>query len=105
MDRLTDTFLPTTKWINLEEDARIEIIQDLLGSLELEFQMKVISAPSNGHVVVTTTDIMPPDKRGLFLLNLENEFKQCIDIGITVWLETEGDKSKLRQLRGITINH
>ena len=105
MDYLVDTFLPTTVWMKLEEAERIKIIQDFLVSQELEFQMLVISAPDNGQVVLTTNDILPPGRRGLFLLTLENTIKERIDIGITLWLEPVGDKSKLRQLRGVTINH
>jgi hypothetical protein len=39
----------------------------------------------------------------MMLLDLENEIKKDIDHGITVWLEPVGDKSKLRNLRGIKI--
>ena len=44
------------------------------------------------------------NKRGLFLLELEERLKSAIDKGITIWLEPVGDKSKLRQLRGIKFN-
>ena len=37
------------------------------------------------------------------LLDFEEELKKSIDQGITIWLEPVGDKSKLRNLRGITI--
>ena len=42
--------------------------------------------------------------RGPLLLDLEEKLKKNIDDGITVWFEPVGDKSKLRNLRGITIN-
>ena len=35
------------------------------------------------------------------LIDLENKIK-TIDPGLTLWLEPVGDKSKLRNLRGIT---
>ena len=79
MDYLVDTFLPTTVWLKLEQAERIKIIQDFLVSQELEFQMLVVSAPDNGQVVLTTNDILPPDRRGLFLLKLENTLKEHID--------------------------
>ena len=41
--------------------------------------------------------------RGMILLDLEEKLKKNIDIGLTVWLEPVGDKSKLRNLRGIKI--
>lgn len=105
MDYLVETFLPTTVWMKLEQAQRIKIIQDFLVSQELEFQMVVVSAPDNGQVVLTTNDILPPHRRGLFLLKLEKTLKEHIDTGITLWLEPVGDKSKLRQLRGVTISH
>jgi len=41
--------------------------------------------------------------RGTMLLDLEQVLKNSIDKGITVWLVPVGDKSKLRNLRGIQI--
>ena len=38
-----------------------------------------------------------------FFLNLEERLKNNIDKGLTVWFEPVGDKSKLRNLRGIKI--
>ena len=40
-------------------------------------------------------------KRGLFLLELEEELKRNIDQGLTIWCEPIGDKNSLRNLRGI----
>ena len=105
MDYLVDTYLPTEAWAKLENAKRIEIIQDILDSSKLEFNMQILSAPDNGQVVLTTTDNLPPNIRGLFLLELEDMLKHRIDKGITLWLEPVGDKSKLRQLRGVTISH
>ena len=44
------------------------------------------------------------DKLFLRLQNqshLESELKENIDAGLTVWFEPVGDKSKLRNMRGI----
>ena len=46
---------------------------------------------------------MPANERGLFLLELEEKLKLAVDQGITVWCEPVGDKSKLRNLRGVEI--
>ena len=35
------------------------------------------------------------------VLELEEKLKSALDKGISVWLEPVGDKSKLRNLRGI----
>ena len=37
-------------------------------------------------------------------IELEQKLKSNIDVGITIWCEPVGDKSKLRKLRGIQIN-
>ena len=39
----------------------------------------------------------------MLLLDLEERLKKNIDKGLTVWFEPIGDKSKLRNLRGIKI--
>ena len=39
------------------------------------------------------------------LLELEEKLKNELDEGITIWLEPVGDKSKLRNLRGINIDN
>ena len=44
---------------------------------------------------------LPSNIRGILLLDLEDRIKKNIDKGLTVWLEPVGDKSKLRNLRGI----
>jgi hypothetical protein len=48
-------------------------------------------------------ETIPTNIRGLLLLDLEKKLKDNIDNGLTVWLEPVGDKSKLRNLRGIKI--
>lgn len=54
--------------------------------------------------MLKTSEDIAPNVRGLLLLNLEKKLKEYIDIGITIWLEPVGDKSKLRQLRGVQFN-
>ena len=66
--------------------------------------LEVVSAPSNGQIVLKIERIIPANERGLFLLDLEESLKSSIDKGITVWCEPVGDKSKLRNLRGIKFN-
>ena len=43
------------------------------------------------------------NERGTFLLNLEENLKCKIDNGINIWHEAIGDKSSLRNLRGIEV--
>ncbi len=46
---------------------------------------------------------VPAGKRGTLLLDLEAGLKQLIDPGLVVWLEPLGDRSSLRNLRGIEV--
>ena len=67
-------------------------------------EFEVTSAPENGQIVLRIEKNIPANERGLFLLELEESLKSTVDKGITVWCEPVGDKSKLRNLRGIKFN-
>jgi len=97
---------PTTneKWVNNTETNRIELLSKELKKNNIYKDLEVISAPSNGQIVLKIERIIPANERGLFLLELEESLKSSIDKGITVWCEPVGDKSKLRNLRGIKFN-
>ena len=64
-------------------------------------EFEVIAAHLNGQIVLKIERAIPANERGLFLLKLEENLKSSVDRGITVWCEPVGDKSKLRNLRGI----
>ncbi len=70
-------------------------------SLYKDFE--VIKAPDSGQIVLKIERIIPANKRGLLLLELEEMLKSVVDEGITIWCEPVGDKSKLRKLRGVEI--
>ena len=97
---------PTTneKWVNNTETNRIELLSAELKKNNIYKDLEVVSAPSNGQIVLKIERIIPANERGLFLLELEESLKSSIDKGITVWCEPVGDKSKLRNLRGIKFN-
>ena len=102
-DSDTFTYTPTDKWTSMEPDERVNVVQAQLDRTDAYADTNVQSAEKNGHVVIRIDHSIPANKRGLFLLQMERELKQDIDIGITIWLEPVGDKSKLRQLRGVEI--
>jgi len=99
-----ETLLPTEYWKKKEEDERIKIISNFLKSKILYKDFKVIKAFDNGNVIIRFDQLIPANKRGVFLLDLEDDLKKKIDKGIVIWCEPVGDKSKLRQLRGVTIS-
>ena len=85
-----------------EKERVSEIETKLYASLKNN-NFEVFNAYEDGQVVLKTTKSIPAKERGVELLEIEEMLKKSIDDGITVWLEPVGDKSKLRNLRGITI--
>ena len=92
------------EWKKNSIGNRIRLIYEELKKNHAYKDFEVISAPDSGQIVLKIEKKIPANERGLFLLNLEERLKSVIDEGITVWLEPVGDKSKLRQLRGIKFN-
>jgi hypothetical protein len=99
-----ETPKPKKKWLSLSQSSRIEMISKELKKNKLYKDFEVISAPENGQIVLKIEKAIPSNVRGLMLLELEAKLKSAIDEGISVWLEPVGDKSKLRNLRGIKFN-
>jgi|TARA_B110000483_G_scaffold236210_1_gene308942 hypothetical protein len=97
------TALTSKKWKSLTKKDRIELIMRELKNKNLE-NFEVFDAPDDGRIVFKVLESIPSNKRGLMLLDIEEQLKTNIDKGLTVWLEPIGDKSKLRNLRGITVN-
>ena len=97
---------PTTNqvWKKESEENRIKLVLKELKKNILYKDFEVTKAPSDGQIVLKIKRIIPANERGLLLLKLEEMLKLVIDKGITVWCEPVGDKSKLRQLRGVKIN-
>ena len=88
------------KWLKLCKEERIKAITVELKKKNLE-DFEVYKTPDNGQIVFKVTKPIPSNKRGILLLDLESELKENIDAGLTVWFEPVGDKSKLRNMRGI----
>ena len=99
-----ETPKPGEKWKRLSKDSRIEMIAKELKKNELYSGFEVVKAPDNGQIVLKIERALPANERGILLLELEEKLKSALDKGISVWLEPVGDKSKLRNLRGIKFN-
>ncbi len=96
------TKTPTTSnnWLKLNNKERIAAITAELKKKKLE-DFEVFKTPDNGQIVFKVSKPIPSNERGILLLDLESELKENIDKGLTVWFEPVGDKSKLRNMRGI----
>ena len=95
---------PTTTdaWKTLSTNQRSELIyKEIKKNPDLN-NFEVYKTLDDGQVIFRVKETISSSKRGILLLNLEDQLKKNIDIGLTVWFEPIGDKSKLRNLRGIS---
>ena len=106
MKNFSSSTTPITgqNWKDKSEEERIMLVSKELKRSLLYKDFEIIKAPDNGQIVLKIDKIIPAKERGMLLLELEEMLKSVIDKDITVWCEPVGDKSKLRQLRGIKIN-
>jgi hypothetical protein len=91
------------EWINMTNDKRVRLIRESIQLLSLDFDISVIDAQENGQVSITINSPIEINDRGTLLLDLEESLKNTIDVGINLWHEAIGDKSSLRNLRGIEV--
>lgn len=88
-------------WKQKTEKERISQIEESLKTNILYENFAVVKADKDGQVTLKIEKSIPASERGVLLLDLEEMLKNLVDRGITIWLEPVGDKSKLRNLRGI----
>ena len=98
-----DSPKPSIKWQSQNEEERKKIILNLINKNPKYETFEIVRAEENGSVILKIEKSIQASERGILLLDLEELLKNSIDQGITIWLEPVGDKSKLRNLRGIEI--
>ena len=89
------------EWKNKSSKDRIDVIIKKISENENYKNFQVIDADDNAYVTLKIENVIPASIRGILLLELEETLKNSIEKAITIWLEPVGDKSKLRNLRGI----
>jgi len=89
------------KWKKSSDKERIDLINKAIANPGHD--ITIVSAKEDGQVLLNINEVLPASERGEFLLDLEYLMKENVDKGITVWLEPIGDKSSLRNLRGIEV--
>ena len=97
-----DTPTPKDNWLTLSDSRRLALIN---AEVEKKYQecIDVISANDNGYVTIQLKVSLSTRERGGLLLDLEQSLKKAVDESLTVWLEPQADKSKLRKLRGVIV--
>ena len=95
--------VPGDDWVSLTIGERIDLINKSIQNFSLNVDIDVVEANKGGQVSVIINDTLSADERGPLLLDLEEFLKLNVDNGITVWHAPIGDKSSLRNLRGIEV--
>jgi len=89
-------------WINLTNENKLKLIYEELKELK-NYDTEVHKVTDANDVILKIKKSIPSNKRGILLLDFEKRLKNRFCSSISVWLEPLGDKSKLRNLRGIKI--
>jgi len=95
--------VPSDDWVSLTIGERIDLIKKSIQNFSLNVDIDVVEANKGGQISVIINDTLSADERGPLLLDLEEFLKLNVDNGITVWHAPIGDKSSLRNLRGIEV--
>ncbi|MHB9117903.1 MAG: hypothetical protein ACYC2R_06485 [Burkholderiales bacterium] len=100
-----DTPTPGHAWRRLSDVERLALVNSAVSakSVSLNKIIVIAEAKLDGQVIVNLLEPVPANERGTLLLDLEAFLKESIDPGLVVWLEPLGDRSSLRNLRGIEV--
>lgn len=96
-----ETPITSEQWRNKSNKERIDLIKEKIKSNNLYKDFEITDATLDGQVTIKIEKTILASERGILLLEFEEMLKISIDKAITIWLEPVGDKSKLRNLRGI----
>lgn len=96
---------PGALWLNHSEADRISLVSSALNQFEPDWTdtLDLVSARNDGFITFEFKKSIPVAIRGLYLLKLEAHLKSTVDPSITLWIAPVGDKSSLRNLRGIEV--
>ena len=93
--------VPKSDWTSLTEVKRVALIKESIR--DSFFDIEIINANKEGQVSILINNALSATERGTLLLDMEEFLKNNIDCGITIWHASIGDKSSLRNLRGIEV--
>ena len=101
----TDTPSPSPLWLGSDARQRLDLIQKAmtLGFGKFSENLQIAHTHPDGQVIVRLINKLSPLDRSTMLLDFEEHLKKNLDQGLTVWLESLGDKNSLRNLRGIEV--
>lgn len=99
----TPTPKPGIKWLQLSDLQRKELINSILTELGKNSRIRCTRALVSGEVFFEIIESILVTERLNFFLDLEFELKRLVDSALYVSCEPLGDKSSLRNLRGIQV--
>ena len=100
-----DTSTPTSssEWRMLNHEQKQEAIAKALSTSSVFSEFFLTNLSSNGQdLYVNCSRPLEVNERGGLLLDLEKFLTENVDQGLRVWFEVTADKSKLRNLRGVS---
>ena len=100
-----DTPTPTSssEWRMLNHEQKQEAIAKALSTSSVFSEFFLTNLSSNGQdLYVNCSRPLEVNERGGLLLDLEKFLTENVDQGLRVWFEVTADKSKLRNLRGVS---
>ena len=89
-------------WKLMTDNQKTESINRCLKEKKV-INLSLESFSDDGQIVFKIIENIAVNKRGLFLIEFESFLKNEIDKSLTIWCSAQGDKSKLRNLRGVEI--
>ena len=94
-------------WYEIPNDQLFDKTKSLLDSFitEYDVNLELVKVTADGQVIVSFIKTPSAAIRGSVLLDLEAYLKRMLDIGITVWHESLGDKNSLRRFRGVEVKN
>lgn len=109
MSQLNNANIPTPTpgddWLRLsatERCARVNAALDEMAT-PLGNVLSALECKDDGQVILSLLEPLSAGERGTLLLDVEDHLKAALDGALVVWLEPLGDKSSLRNLRGIEV--
>lgn len=100
----TEASKSNPNWIQLDSRQQCDAIENALDSRVEFVDLFIRSLSDNGRdLYVGARRPLDTKERGGLLLDLESFLIDSVDPGLRVWFEVTADKSKLRQLRGVTL--
>ncbi len=90
-------------WKELSQHERKLYVIKNIENFTKYTDFEIIEAKKNGQISININNILSANERGPILLELESFLKLKVDKGITIWHAPIGDRSSLRNLRGIEV--